>query len=167
MKKLLPYISILILFSCNQYKEKNQKNIANNAFDNILNIQEKDFDYFDKKIIQRNDLRYLVENNKVSDSLKIFFRDSLTDEKIRQKKEKDFNSLKKEFIDNNIICKNIVFIDFTYKFDKEEFFDFTKGSLYFSYEKKVFMVDYMAFKIDDYYKLSEISNVRLKENESE
>lgn len=165
-KKTLPFaVLLLAIFSCAQEKAKNPKAIAQIAFDKILNAQEKDFEFYDKNFAQYNDLVYLVKHNKVNDTIKSFILDSLNVQKVKLEKEKNYNQLKEGILNQNIIGNKTVFVDFTYKYDKESFFDLCKGVLYFSFEKKIYMVNFVAFKIDDYYKLAELSDVRLKTND--
>lgn len=169
MIKIILHFFVLLIFasSCDNNRCESPKEISMNAFECIKNIQDKDFDYFKYRMLNRNDLLQLTKSNKIKDSTKNFIKDSLTEKRIENELLKSYNNLKKDAIENNIICNNIKYIDFTSEDKAEEDIEICKGLLYFSYNGHTYSVDFTSFKVDRYYKLVEISNIHSMEKKTD
>lgn len=162
IKYLILIFIPIFLYSCNDYKCENTKELSLGVFESIKNLQENDINWYKKRLVNKQDLQVFSNQKGIPDSVKKYIKDSLTDYRINNEIEKAYNVLKQEILDNDIVSNKIEYIDFTIEIDNENEIEGYKGILYFSFNDKIYLTDFIGFKIDNYYKIWDIKNIRKK-----
>lgn len=135
--------------------------VGTHAFKILKDIQNTSKQDFINKLLTIETLREAIkkDENGFSEKMKNEIT-RMTKEDYNSRIARDYNELKKQAIDYNIVWNKIKYIDYTYKIKEKNGDKSTDGKLYFSHNSQTYTVSISTITIGEKFAIIELERLR-------